>query len=90
MSEQEVFDALAYRIEVDSYGNRFYYNNAGKRHRENGPAVEYVSGAKHWYYNGQLHRLDGAAVVWANGTEFWWLNDQPATEAQFKLAVRNV
>lgn len=90
MSEQEVFDALAYRIEVDSYGNRFYRNNAGKWHRENGPAVEYVSGAKRWYYKGQLHRTDGPAVLGADGTKFWWLNGQPMTEAQFNLAVKEL
>ena len=32
MSEQEVFDALKYRVEIDDDGNRFYYNSAGKWH----------------------------------------------------------
>ena len=86
MSEQAVFDTLAYRIEVDSYGNRFYYNNAGKWHRENGPAVEYANGSKRWYYKGQLHRTDGPAIEYPNGAKFWVQNnllhrtDGPAVE----------
>jgi hypothetical protein len=89
MSEQEVFDTLKYHIEVDEHGNRLYCNNAGKWHRENGPAVEYTSGAKRWYYNGRLHRTDGPAVLWADGNKFWWLNGQPVTEAQFNQEVNH-
>ena len=89
MSEQAVFDALRYRVEVDSYGNRFYYNSAGKWHRENGPAVDYANGSKRWYYKGRLHRTNGPAVLWADGTKFWWLNGQPVTEAQFNQEVKH-
>ena len=72
MSEQEVFEALKYRIVVDAYGNRFYCNNTGEWHRENGPAVEYANGTKRWYYKGRLHRTNGPAVIWADGTELWY------------------
>ena len=75
MSEQAVFDALKYRIEVDEYGNRRYYNSAGKWHRENGPAIENAFGDKFWYQNGQLHRTDGPAVEWDNGTKEWYQYD---------------
>ena len=74
MSEQEVFDALKYRIEVDSYGNRCYYDTNGQLHRTDGPALEYADGSKSWYQNGLLHRLDGPAVVCANGAKYWWQN----------------
>jgi hypothetical protein len=53
MSEQEVFDALKYRIEVDTRGTRWYYNNANQLHREDGPAIEYSDGDKDWYINGE-------------------------------------
>ena len=36
-------------------------------HREDGPAIEYANGNKHWYLNGKLHREDGPAIENANG-----------------------
>ena len=46
MSEQEVFNALKYRVEVAKDGTRRYYNNAGELHRDDGPAIEYPTAAK--------------------------------------------
>jgi hypothetical protein len=46
----------------------------GKRHREDGPAVEYANGDKEWCLNGKLHRTDGPAVERAIGTKRWYLN----------------
>ena len=74
MSEQAVFDALKYRIEVNKFGTRRYYNSAGQMHRDDGPAVEYADGTKGWYQNGLLHRTDGPAIEWAHGINEWWLN----------------
>ena len=74
MSEQEVFDALKYRIEVDKCGTRRYFNNADKLHRTDGPAVEYTDGDKFWWQNGLLHRTDGPAIERANGTKEWFQN----------------
>ena len=74
MSEVEVFDVLKYRVEVDSYGNRFYYNSVGKWHRENGPAIVWSNGTKIWYQNGRRHRTDGAAIEWSSGTKEWYQN----------------
>ena len=86
MSEQEVFDTLKYRIEVDGLGNRLYYNKAGLLHRTDGPAIEYADGSKSWYQNGLLHRTDGPAVECDAVTKEWWQNgkrhriDGPAVE----------
>ena len=86
MSEQEVFNALKYRIEVDSSGTRWYYNSAGQLHRAGGPAVEHSDGTTLWYQNGLRHRIDGPAVEWNNGTKSWYQNgnrhrtDGPAVE----------
>ena len=52
MSEQEVFDALKYRVEVDAFGTREYYNNAGHLHRTDGPAVVGSNGYMEWFING--------------------------------------
>ena len=68
-SEEEVYDALKYHIDVDEYGTRRYYNAAGKLHREDGPAVEYASGSKAWYQNGKRHRDVGPAGEYAGGKE---------------------
>ena len=86
MNEQAVFDALKYRIEVDRYGTRRYYNNAGQIHRDNGPAVLTAFETKIWMQNGLKHRTDGPAVVWSEGTKQWYQNgyrhrtDGPAIE----------
>ena len=43
-------------------GSKEWWLN-GKRHREDGPAVEYcINGSKEWWLNGKRHREDGPAV----------------------------
>ena len=54
-------------------GNKQWFSN-GKRHREDGPALEYANGNKYWYFNGKLHREDGPAIEFTNGTKVWYLN----------------
>ena len=76
MSEQEVFDTLRYRIEVDGHGCSRYYNAANQLHRDGGPAVEWADGSKGWFQNGQYHRTDGPAIERANGTKEWVQNGQ--------------
>ena len=71
MSEQEVFDALKYRVEVDAFGTREYYNNAGHLHRTDGPAVVGSNGNMAWWQNGQRHRVDGPAIVYPDGSKEW-------------------
>ena len=86
MSEQAVFDALKYRIEVNKFGTRRYYNSAGQMHRDNGPAVLTTFETKIWMQNGLKHRTDGPAVVWFDGSKQWYQNghrhrtDGPAVE----------
>ena len=46
----------------------------GKRHRLDGPAVEWADGDREWYANGSLHRLDGPAVEQVDGTRAWYVN----------------
>ena len=76
MSEQAVFEALKYRVEVDIYGTRCYFNNANQLHRTDGPAVIRWSGTKEWWQNGQLHRTGGPAIEWANGASEWYQNNK--------------
>ena len=88
MSEQAVFDALKYRIKVDVFGSRRYYNSANQLHRTDGPAVIRWSGTKEWWQNGQLHRIDGPAIEWWDGDKWWYINDKRMTEAEFLAATQ--
>ncbi len=55
------------------FGDYRWFVN-GKRHREDGPAVEYFSGSTEWYLNGKLHRIDGPAIIYSIGKKRWFLN----------------
>ena len=87
MSEQAVFEALKYRIVVNEFGARCYYNSVGEPHRDEGPAVEYTNGTKYWYQNGLPHRIDGPAIEYKSGQKEWWLNGEELTEAKFNQRV---
>ena len=89
MSEQAVFDALKYRVEVDAFGTREYYNSDGQLHRTNGPAIEYANGTKYWYQNGVCHRTDGPAIEWDSGGKSWFIDGKILAEAEFKEAVKH-
>ena len=88
MSEQAVFDALKYHIEVDEDGSRRYYNTNDELHRTDGPAVEYADGGKGWCQNGQLHRIDGPAIEWRDGDKHWYINGVKMTESEFLAATQ--
>ena len=74
-------------IKINKYG-KFYYSDEEKTilHREDGPAVELVSGFKSWWINGKRHREDGPAIEWDTGDREWFINgllhreDGPAVE----------
>lgn len=83
----DVYTALKYRVEVNKYGTRRYYNSAGQLHREEGPAIEYVSGSRYWYQNSLRHRTDGPAVDWGDGYHEWWLQGVQYTESDYRVAL---
>ena len=60
---------------TNANGDKEWWLN-GKRHREDGPAVEWDNGNKEWWLNGELHREDGPAFEWANGDKAWYLNHE--------------
>lgn len=82
-SDAALYEALKYRVEVDKFGTRRYYNRAGQRHREDGPAVEYADGVTAWYQNNLLHRVDGPAVEYANGSKEWYINGTEYNECDY-------
>jgi hypothetical protein len=75
---------IEYTVKV--FDNRTEWYLGENLHREDGPAIEYVSGSKEWWRNGNLHREDGSAVEYADGYKSWYLNgkrhreDGPAVE----------
>jgi len=73
---------IEYTVTVCDNGDRFWFLN-GELHREDGPAVEYVSGTKHWYLNGERHREDGPAIEFISGNKYWYLNGKGLTEEEF-------
>ncbi len=74
-----------YDVMIDDKGDVKYYNEGGRLHRLDGPALEYACGTKAWYVNGKNHRLDGPAIEWGNN-KAWRVNgkqhrlDGPAIE----------
>ena len=75
---------IEYTVKVDN-GTKSWFLN-GKKHREDGPAIEYANGYKSWYINGELHREDGPAIEYSDGDKYWFINgerhreDGPAIE----------
>ena len=62
-------------LSIDHNGFKHWYKD-NLHHREDGPAIEYLSGTKCWYQNGKRHRLDGPAVEWFDGGKQWYLDGE--------------
>ena len=69
-----------------------YYDEIGKLHKEDGPAIVYDNGDKCWYIHGVRHRVDGPAIEWVNGQAAWYwygtpikCNSQKEFESMLKL-----
>ena len=45
---------IEYTVKVYPDGSKYWYLN-GKRHREDGPAIEYADGSKYWCLNGKSY-----------------------------------
>ena len=67
-----------------------YLNREGKRHRLDGPAVEYTNGHKGWYIEGKRHRTDGPAVEYVSGHKEWHVEGKLLTERQFKALTSKI
>jgi hypothetical protein len=90
------------KMQVLTDGRKVWVLN-GKRHRTDGPAVEWASGTKEWRLNGELHRTDGPAFEGADGRKEWFLNgnevswqevyrqaNDPETELQILFAALTI
>ena len=59
---------------ITPYGTEIWELKDGRRHRTDGPAVDWAHGEKQWYYYGRLHRADGPAIENEDGRREWWQN----------------
>jgi hypothetical protein len=67
--------------QVTPYG-ALWYDDEGRYHRLDGPAVDWNEGSKEYYQHGKLHRLDGPAVMrtilystyYKDDQEEWWIS----------------
>ena len=57
---------------VLSDGTIKWFNQYGKEHRTDGPAVIHPNGDMAWFQKGELHREDGPAIVRDDGTKIWF------------------
>ena len=81
-------DYKEYTVKVYTTGTKAWYLN-GKRHREDGPAIECSDGTTEWYLNDKRHREDGPAFEYADGSKSWYLNDECLTEKEFNKRMNN-
>jgi hypothetical protein len=71
---------------VTVYATVIEWTKHDERHRNDGPALEYISGLKIWYSRGQVHNDKGHATEWTDGTKGYYRNglchrdDGPAME----------
>ena len=64
---------IEYTVRVSEDRTEWLFD--GKRHREDGPAIEYSDGSSVWCLNGKRHREDGPARE-MEGYKDWWKNDK--------------
>ena len=78
-------------LETDQYGNKFWRNEIGQYHKENGPAQEMINGDKFWYKKGKLHRENGAAVYneEVDKDKYWFINGQLHREDGPAIEIAN-
>jgi hypothetical protein len=74
-------------IDQDRSSYIFYKKGTTIKHNPSGPAVEWYTGSKEWYFNGKRHRLDGPAVDWKSDNKpftkrikLWYINGCDITD----------
>ena len=61
-------------LTVSPDGTKGWFNEEGRLHRDDGPAVILPNGAEEWFRHGTRHREDGPAEIYPNGTKIWCQN----------------
>jgi len=76
--------------EIDTYGNKFWFDSDGRRHREDGPAIEFTNGAKYWLIHGKYHREDGPAYESVTGNKAYYLEHLQYTEEEYWKKIKEL
>ena len=63
-------------FQSDTYGNLRWYDEQGRHHNDEGPAVRLADGTKYWFIHGKLHRIDGPAIICPDGLKLYYYQDQ--------------
>jgi len=58
---------------TDEYDNKFWYDENGNYHREDGPAIEESNGEFTWFWHGKNHRDNGKDV---SDNDYWYFNNK--------------
>jgi len=64
------------KVEVNENSTKRYFNDKGKLHRLDGPALEYSDGIKQWCIIDKHHRNIDPATEWLNGGKRWVFNNK--------------
>jgi hypothetical protein len=77
----------------DKAGYRYWWADNGKLHREDGPAIEHITGYQEWWFNGERHRVDGPAIIDPiTQKQDWWYQGKWArdvrTQEEFEQLLR--
>lgn len=76
---------------IDIEGDVFYFNDNGFVHKDDGPAIEYLSGEKYWFKGGLIHRDNGPAFIGCRSTvKEYWLFGKKAIGDEIKSIKRNM
>lgn len=73
--------------ETNEDGSVFYFKY-GVPHREDGPAIEHLNGAKSYHIDGKFHRIDGPAVIYADGRQSFYINGIKYDEEKYWTEVK--
>jgi hypothetical protein len=70
-------------------GSKVFLNKAGKYHRLDGPAIEWIYGAKEYFKNGIRHRINGPAYESKDEKQFWFEGKQ-YIEAEYWVVSKEI
>ena len=64
-------------IRTTERGAKYYFKDKEMTilHREDGPAIEWITGSTSWYFNDKRHRIDGPSTNYVDtGAKSWYIN----------------
>lgn len=73
LNEEDLALLLAGRLEIHPHG-KFYFDEFGGLHREDGPAHVGNDGTLLWFHHGRQHRVGGPAAIHPSGEEIWYID----------------